>query len=338
MTAPRPAPALATGIGGPTAPKRTLDPKIQAFLNEMNARGGPPLNTLSYGKARAFLAGIQTGRAVKLPASIEEHDLPTSPRRSVSIRIVRPRARTGALPVIMYFHGGGWVLGDEETHDRLVRELSNGADAAVVFVNYTLSPEAQFPVPIEEAYAATKYIAEHGASLNLDPARMAVAGDGVGGNMAAVVTQLAKQRGGPPLKYQVLFYPVTDANFEDDSYHAFANGPWLTKAEMQWFFDSYAPNLIDRRKPLVSPLQASIEQLTGLPAALIITDENDVVRDEGEAYAQKLMQAGVTVKAVRFLGAIHDFVMLDAIADAPEAQSATALANKELHLALDRRD
>nr|WP_241991715.1 alpha/beta hydrolase [Paraburkholderia sp. RAU2J] len=164
----------------------------------------------------------------------------------------------------MYFHGGGWVLGDTNTHDRLIREIANGAHAAVVFVDYDRSPEAQYPVPIEQAYAATEYVARHGRELGIDPSRMAVAGDSVGGNMTAAVTLLAKERRGPQLRYQVLFYPVTDANFDDASYKEFAEGPWLTRAAMQWFWNAYAPNASDREKITASPLRATQEDLNWL--------------------------------------------------------------------------
>jgi len=311
-----------------------LDPQTQAFIDGLAAKGGPPLYTLPVQAARAVLDGLQASRGPRIPAEIEDRVLPVGPTGSVSIRIVRPPASSGVLPVVMYFHGGGWILGNEDTHDRLVREIANRAQAAVVFVSYTPSPEAQFPVPVEEAYAATKYVAESGASLGLDPSRLAVAGDSVGGNMATVVARLARERGGPAIRYQVLCYPVTDASFDDGSYQEFADGPWLTRAAMKWFFDAYAPRLADRERPEVSPLRASQDQLRGLPPALVITDENDVLRDEGEAYAHALMRAGVRVTAVRYLGTIHDFMMLDALADTPAARSAVALVSDELRRVL----
>jgi acetyl esterase len=234
----------------------------------------------------------------------------------------------------VYFHGGGWVLGDKNTHDRLIREIANGAHVAVIFVDYDRSPEAQYPVPIEQAYAATAYVAKHPAEFGIDANRIAVAGDSVGGNMTAAVTLLAKERGGPKLRYQVLFYPVTDANFDDGSYNEFANGPWLTKAAMKWFWDAYAPNEADRAKITASPLRASLDDLKGLPPALVITDENDVLRDEGEAYARKLTQAGVPVTSVRYNGTIHDFVMLNALANTPAARGAVSQANAALRGAL----
>jgi acetyl esterase len=311
-----------------------LEPSTQAFVDALEAAGGPPIYTLPVQTARAVLDTLQSGNVARPPAEVADYVIPVGPSGSVSIRIVKPQGSFGYLPVIVYLHGGGWILGDERTHDRLIRDIASGARAAVVFVKYTLSPEAQFPVPLEEAYAATKYIAEHGTSFGLDPTRLAIAGDSVGGNMATVVARLAKERGGPSIRYQALFYPVTDTTFDTASYQQFAEGPWLTTRAMQWFFDAYAPKLEDRERPDVAPLRASVDQLRGLPPALVITDENDVLRDEGEAYAHALMGAGVTVKAVRYLGTIHDFMMLDGLAATPAARSALTLASAELRGAL----
>ncbi|HEX5083502.1 MAG TPA: alpha/beta hydrolase [Blastocatellia bacterium] len=312
-----------------------LDPKIRKFIEALNAKGGPPLYTLSPADARKVLETLQSQPVKKLAAKIEDLTIPGGPTKEISVRIVRPANYAGdALPVVMYFHGGGWILGSKNTHDRLIREIANGANVALVFVNYTPSPEAKYPVPIEQAYAATKYFAENGRKMNLDSSRLAVAGDSVGGNMATVVAMLAKQRGGPRITYQVLFYPVTDANFETASYREFADGPWLTKAAMKWFWDASLPDVAARKNPTASPLQASLDELHGLPPALVITDENDVLRDEGEAYADKMMQAGVSVTAVRYLGAIHDFVMLNPISDTPAARGAIRQANATLRDAL----
>src|SRR4029077_17644322 len=222
---------------------------------------------LSFVDARKVLEDAQAGPVTKLPADVEERVLPVGPQGEVSVRIYRPMGAVGLLPVVMYFHGGGWILGSKNTHDRLLRDLVNGTNAAFVIVNYTPSPEAQFPIPIEQGFAATKYIAEHGDEFGLDTTRLAVAGDSVGGNMAAVVTQLAKERKGPSIRYQVLFYPVTDASFSQGSYKEFANGPWLTAASMKWFWDAYAPNKADRKKAMATPLSATPEQLKGLPPA-----------------------------------------------------------------------
>jgi acetyl esterase len=234
----------------------------------------------------------------------------------------------------MHFHGGGWIVGDKDTHDRMTREIAVGANATVVFVDYDRSPEAQYPVAIEQAYAATKYVAEHGRELAVDPTRKAIVGDSVGGNMAAAVTLMAKERGGPKIAFQVLFYPVTDANFETGSYHACADGPWLTRPAMQWFWNAYLPDVAARRQITATALSASLEQLKGLPDALVIVDENDVLRDEGEAYARKLSEAGVRVTSVRYNGTIHDFVLLNALMDTPAVRGALQQANNALKAAL----
>src|SRR5262245_905795 len=315
-----------------------LEPTTQTVIDSLAAGGGPPIYTLSPKAAREVLAGAQAQPVAKLPASIEDTTFPVGPTGSVHIRIVRPKDAKGVLPVVMHFHGGGWVLGDKETHDRMTREIAVGANAAVVFVDYDRSPEAHYPVAIEQAYAATSYVVEHGRKLDVDPSRLAIVGDSVGGNMAAAVTLMAKERRGPRVAFQVLFYPVTDANFETGSYDTFAEGPWLTRAGMQWFWNAYLPEVAARKQITASPLSASREQLAGLPEALVIVDENDVLRDEGEAYARKLSQAGVRVTSVRYNGTIHDFVLLNAIADTPAVRSAMHQANSALKKALAAKE
>jgi len=299
-----------------------LEETTGKFIEGLIEKNAPPIYTLAPEAARKVLDDLQSGPVKKLPVQIDDHLLTD---KKVSIRIIRPEGSAGKLPVIMYYHGGGWILGNKNTHDRLVRELAVGANAAVVFVNYTPSPEAKFPKPLEEAFDATQYIIEHGKEFNLDPTRLAVVGDSVGGNMAIAMTLLAKERGLKILT-QVLFYPVTDANFNSGSYQQFAEGPWLTKAAMEWFWNAYAPNMADRKKPTACPLLASVDALRNLPPALVITDENDVLRDEGEAYAHKLMQAGVAVTAIRFLGTFHDFALLNDLSETPAARGAIALA------------
>jgi acetyl esterase len=280
---------------------------------------------------------VQSSIAVALPpADVEDRVIPGGPTGNVSIRIVRPRDVSGPLPAVMYFHGGGWILGDRQTHDRLVREIATGARAAIVFVDYERSPEAHFPVAIEQAYAATKWAADHGAEAALDTSRLVVAGDSVGGNMATAVAMLAKSRGGPKIAFQMLFYPVTDARFDTPSYEQFTDGPWLTREAMKWFWDAYAPDTKARDEPTASPLRASTEQLAGLPPALVTTNEADVLRDEGEAYAHKLMAAGVRVTAIRYLGTIHDMLLLNPIANTPAPRAALAEANAALRQVLGR--
>ncbi|MER6066322.1 alpha/beta hydrolase [Streptomyces sp. NPDC001792] len=309
-----------------------LEHDAQVFADQ--AAKQPPVYTLGYAGARKALDQLQADPKGLLPADISHRDLPVGPTGKVRVRIVRPKGATGKLPAIMYFHGGGWVLGDEETHDRLTRQIANGAHAAVIFVDYTPSPEARFPVAIEQAYAATKWVAEHGRDINVDSSRIAVAGDSVGGNMATVVALMAKERRGPALREQVLFYPVTDANFNTSSYREFADGYWLTRKGMEWFWDAYAPRAKDRKSVYASPLRASLNQLKGLPKTLVITEQADVLRDEGEAYANKLRAAGNDVTSVRYQGMIHDFLMLNALADTNAAKAAITQANGYLYQGL----
>jgi acetyl esterase len=309
-----------------------VEKNTRAFLESLQQNQGPPLYKLSPQQARNVLSGLQAGRIEKLPSEIENRTIPGGPTGEISIQIIRPpNSDNKTLPVVMYFHGGGWVLGGTDTHDRLVRELANGTNAAIVFVNYTPSPEAKYPVPVEQAYAATKWVAENGQIINVDSSRLAVAGDSVGGNMAIAVTLLAKKRvAKPKIDFQVLFYPVTDANFETSSYNAYQDGYFLTREAMKWFWDNYTSNQTNRKDPIVSPLQATIEELKDLPPSLIINGEFDVLRDEGEAYAHKLIDAGVQVRAVRYHGTIHDFVMLNPISNTPAARGAIEQASHML--------
>jgi acetyl esterase len=311
-----------------------LEPATQNFIQTLAAKGGTPIYKLAVPQARQLLEDVQSGPVAKLPADEQTLTFTDAKVGPVSITIIRPKGVTGELPAVLYIHGAGWVLGSENTHDRLARQIANGAHAAVVFVNYSLAPEAKFPVQDNQAYAAAQWVAAHGKEHGIDGSNMAIAGDSVGGNMTAAVTLMAKQRGGPKFVYQVLFYPVTDADFTNGSYRQFANGPWLTEPAMEWFWNAYVPDAAKRSNPLVTPLNATLDQLKGLPPALVITDENDVLRDEGEAYAHKLMDAGVDVTATRYLGTIHDFVMLNALADTPAAKAAVAQANQKLHAAL----
>jgi acetyl esterase len=317
--------------------KPTISPGVEsqtrAFLEALAAQTGPQIYELSVADARAVLDGAQAGEVAKLPVDSEDRTVPLPGGGQVAISILRPKGAGKVLPVILYFHGGGWVLGNRATHDRLIRELADGAGAALAFVHYTPAPEARYPTQIEQAYAATKWVAENAASLGLDGSRLAVAGDSVGGNMAAAVTLLAKQRGGPRIIHQVLFYPVTDAAFDTGSYQQFATGHFLTREAMKWFWNHYAPDRARWAEPTASPLRATTDQLAGLPPALVITGEFDVLRDEGEAYAHKLSAAGVRVTATRYLGTIHDFVMLNVVTATPAARGAIDQATQTLRKA-----
>jgi acetyl esterase/lipase len=314
------------------ADQPTLEPHTQQFVDSL--AGAPPIYTLSPAEARSVLVQVQSIPVGKPSAKIEDIAFPVGPTGSVPVRIVRPAGTVDALPAVIYIHGGGWILGDRNTHDRLVREIAVGAEAAVVFVDYDRSPEARYPVAIEQAYAATCYVVDHSTDLHIDPSRLAVAGDSVGGNMAAALTLMARRRRGPRIGFQVLFYPVTDADFDTASYTRFADGPWLTKRAMQWFWDAYLPDVAARKQPTATPLNASLDELAGLPEALVIVDENDVLRDEGEAYARRLSDAGVRVTSTRYNGTIHDFTMLNPLADTPATRGAIAQAVGALRGAL----
>ncbi|AWE51096.1 MULTISPECIES: alpha/beta hydrolase [Streptomyces] len=288
-----------------------LEPAAQAFAE---ATAQPPyLFDLGPEAGRKAVDEVQSAEVAKPDVDEEWLTVAGGPTGEVRVRIVRPAGATGTLPVIVYLHGAGWVFGNAHTHDRLVRELAVGAGAAVVFPEYDLSPEARYPVAVEQNHAVARWVVAEGAGHGLDAGRIAVAGDSVGGNMAAALTLMAKQRGDVPLVAQVLFYPVTDASFDTESYHRFAEGYFLRRDAMQWFWDQYTTDAAERAQITASPLRATVEQLTGLPPALVVTAEADVLRDEGEAYANKLRQAGVPVTAVRYQGAIHDFVMLNAL-------------------------
>ncbi|MCX5401877.1 alpha/beta hydrolase [Streptomyces sp. NBC_00102] len=314
----------------PSAP--VLEPAAAAFAE---ATANPPyLFDLEPAEGRKAVDEVQSGETAKLDVDEEWVTVQGGPTGSVRARVVKPAGAEGDLPVILYIHGAGWVFGNAHTHDRLVRELAVGAGAAVVFPEYDLSPEARYPVAIEQNYAVARWIVAEGAAKGLDATRIAVAGDSVGGNMTAALTLMAKERGDVPLVQQVLFYPVTDAAFDTPSYHQFAEGYFLRRDGMQWFWDQYTTDEAQRAEITASPLRATTEQLTGLPPALVITGEADVLRDEGEAYANKLREAGVAVTAARYQGIIHDFVMLDALRGTHAAEAAIRQAVDTLRTAL----
>jgi len=306
-------------------PTPILDPTARVFIEGL--AGGQPIQTLSPTAARGVLSSVQQAASVNLlDVQIKDVTLPLGPTGSVNIRVVRPAGATGTLPGIIYMHGGGWVLGDIATHDRLIRELATGANAAVIFVDYERSPEARYPVAVEQGYAVAKHVADNAGKLMIDDQHLVVAGDSVGGNMAAVIALLAKERKGPGFRAQVLFYPVTDASMSTRSYTQFADGPWLTRDAMAWYWEQYIPDAAQRSQPHASPINAAKQDLAGLPQTLLIVDENDVLRDEGEAYGRKLAEAGVRVTSVRYNGIIHDFVMLNALAMTPAARGAIGQA------------
>ena len=312
------------------AGNQAVDHEVQAFLQKLEAGGGKPLEKMTPAQARQVLAGAQSGVKLTLPAADVSEKTIKVDGGELKLTIVRPTGVKGVLPAFMFFHGGGWVLGDFPTHERLVRDLVVHSGAVAVFVNYTPSPEAAYGVAINQAYAATKWVAEHGKEIKVDGTRLAVAGNSVGGNMATVVALMAKEKGGPKLRAEILFWPVTDANFDTASYKQFAEGHFLTRNMMKWFWDNYTTDAAKRKDIMASPLQASVEQLKGLPPTLIQTAENDVLRDEGEAYGRKLDAAGVQVTSVRYNGMIHDFSLLNAISTVAAVRSSVEQAGETL--------
>ncbi|WHI51440.1 alpha/beta hydrolase [Microbulbifer sp. MLAF003] len=318
-------------IGGISA-FATISPGVeqntQKFLNALAQGGGKPIEQMSPRDARAVLVGAQQGAT--LPPADVSHRIIHVNGEKIRLTVVKPKNIKGELPVFMYFHGGGWVLGDYPTHERLIRDLVNRSGAAAVYVDYSPSPEAKYPTAIHQAYAATQWVADHGKEIGVDGSRLAVAGNSVGGNMAAVVSLMAKNKGTPKLRFQLLLWPVTDANFNNQSYEAFATDHFLTKNMMEWFWDSYTTDPKQRAEIYASPLRASIQQLRGLPPAMVQTAEMDVLRDEGEAYARKLNEAGVTVTAVRYNGMIHDYGLLNVLSDIPAVQDSLDQAGAQL--------
>lgn len=313
---------------GSVAAQPQADQRIQAFLDALNGSGGKPIEQLSPQAARQVLIDAQKGAT--LPAAdVTEKTIQVN-GKSIHLNIVKPKGVTATLPVFMFFHGGGWILGDFQTHERLVRDLVVGSGAAAVFVNYTPSPEAHFPVAINEAYAATRWVAEHGKEIGVDGSRLALAGNSVGGNMVAAVALQAKQQKTPAIRYQVMLWPVTDANFDNASYNQFENGYFLSRNMMKWFWDAYTTKESDRNNILASPLRATPEQLKGLAPTLIQTAELDVLRDEGEAFGRKLDAAGVDVTVTRYNGLIHDYGLLNALSTVPAVQTALQQASEGL--------
>jgi acetyl esterase len=308
-----------------------LEAASQEFVD---ATSTPPfIYELTPAEARKVLDDVQAEPIDKLPVADRWITVPADVG-DVRVRIVTPPDVTDTLPAILYMHGGGWVLGNAHTHDRLVRELAVGTGAAVIFVEYDRSPEARYPVAIEQGYATAQWIVREGAANGLDPERIAVAGDSVGGGMTAALALMAGERGDVRFVQQSMYYPVTDAAMDTGSYGQFAEGYFLAAKGMAWFWDAYLPDMERRQEPHASPLRASEEQLADLPPAFVIVDEADVLRDEGEAYAARLRSAGVNVTTVRYDGITHDFMMLNPLSNTHATRAAVAQASSILRTAL----
>jgi len=319
---------MSTAFAAPTENSPQPTAGVAAFLKALNSGSGKPIEQLSVKDVRAVLTGAQKG--AELPPAQISQKIITVQGKPLTLTIVKPEHASSTLPVFMFFHGGGWVLGDFPTHERLVRDMVNASGAAAVFVNYQPSPEAHFPVAITQAYDATKWVAEHGAEIGVDGKRLALVGNSVGGNMVAAVALQAKQFKTPAIRYDVMLWPVTDARFDTASYDQFADGHFLTKNMMKWFWDNYTVSEKDRNNILASPLRATTEQLKGLPPTLIQTAELDVLRDEGEAFGRKLDAAGVPVTVTRYNGMIHDYGLLNALSQEPTVRTAINQAGEEL--------
>ena len=296
--------------------------EIRGFLKVLNSGTGKPMEQLSPSAARKVLVDAQNSKEVDTSGIEESERLITQDGEKVKIHITKPIGASSDSPVFIFIHGGGWVLGDYPTHKRLVRDIVVASGAVAVFPDYTPSPEAHYPTAINQIYAVTKWVANHGDEIGVDGTKLAVVGNSVGGNMTAAVVLMAKAKKGPAIKLQVMLWPVTAANFETESYKELAEGRFLSRNMMIWFWDNYLPDKNVRNDIYASPLNATIDQLKGLPITLIQTAENDVLRDEGEAYARKLDEAGVPVTLTRYGGLIHDYGLLNPIADVPAIRTA----------------
>jgi len=312
--------------------------QVRDFLKALNSGDSKPIEQLSPGDARKVLIDAQNSVTVDYSGIEEFTRTIVQDGEKVRIHIVKPIDANPGLPVFIYIHGGGWVLGDYPTHRRLVRDLVVASGAVAVFPDYTPSPEARYPTAINQIYATTKWVSEHGDEIGVDGKNLAVVGNSVGGNMTASVVLMAKDKNGPAIKLQVMLWPVTDANFETGSYKALGEGRFLTRNMMIWFWDNYLPDKNKRKEIYASPLQASLDELKGLPPALIQVAENDVLRDEGEAYARKLDEAGVPVTLTRYGGLIHDYGLLNPLAKVPAVQTALLQAAAVIRQALEPND
>jgi acetyl esterase/lipase len=312
-----------------------LGPEVKAFLRGLNVPGNPPLESLSPLKAREVLANLQASVKVDLSGIDEAEKTIHSEGYTIKLNIVRPKGVVGILPVFIFIHGGGWVLGDYPTHRRMVRDLVVLSGFAAVFVNYTRTPDAQYPQAIHEIYAAAKWVAEQGEEFDLNGKKLAVVGNSVGGNMTAVTALMAKAKKSPHIRFCIMMWPIVDAHFDTESYKQYGKDRFLTKSLMMWMYDLYTIDPKQRKEPYASPLQATTQQLEGFPPTLIQVAENDILRDEGEAFGRKLEKAGVRVTCVRYNGMIHDFGLLNGLANHPATRSlfihAAAELQKHLH-------
>jgi acetyl esterase/lipase len=311
-----------------------IDPQVRSFLAGINTDSSP-FWELPQPKPQQILTDLQRQTAVDMSGVTTTEQTINQDGRSVKLYIMKPTQMSGRPGVLLFIHGGVWIVGNFENHQRLLRDLVVGSGQIGVFVEYTPLPEAKFPTQLDQCYAALQWVAQHAQEFGADGSRIAIAGNSVGGNMAAALALMSKDRNGPKISFQALLIPATDASVDTGSYREYGTGRFLARGFMKYGWDLYAPDAKTRNNPYVSPLRAGIEQLKGLPPALVITAENDPLRDEGEAYARKLKEAGVTVAAVRYNGTIHDFVLLNAIRNVPSTEAAINQINDGLRQHLE---
>ncbi|HQS47540.1 alpha/beta hydrolase [Xanthobacter sp. VTT E-85241] len=309
-------------VAGPNpATDDRIDPQVRAFLNEIN-KDSTPFWRLPQPKPQEIFTALQNKTQVDMSGVTVTDRTINQDGQEVKLYIMTPEHPAAKPGVVLFIHGGVWIIGNFANHKRLLRDLVVESGQVGVFVEYTPLPEARYPTQMDQAYAALKWIAAHGNEIGADGSRIAVAGNSVGGDMTAALALMAKDRKGPKISYQVLMIPATDASVDTASYRDFGTGRFLTRAFMAYGWNLYAPDEKTKNLPYVSPLRASKEELKGLPPAIVVTSENDPLRDEGEAYARKMKDAGVEVTAVRYNGMIHDFVALNALRSLPEVKAA----------------
>ena len=317
----------------PTSKNPNLTQTTKAFIDKLTKNAGKPLYEMTPDEAREFLENLQGEYYINIESDVKDMEIHNE-NESIDLRIFKPVNIQHKLPAILYIHGGGWILGGKNSWDRFLRQLANCTNSTVIFPQYSLSPEVHYPKALDQIYATYKYIQNHSEKLNIDKNKIVIAGDSAGGNIATVTTmKVIKENIQKPI-FQLLFYPVTDAEMKTESYNDFADGPWLTKKAMEWFWDAYEPDKNKRKISYISTINADLEELQNMPETLIITDENDVLRDEGEAYAKKLDEAGVKVTSVRINGTFHDFIVLNSLCNTEPAKTAFLLASEKLKLVL----
>lgn len=303
----------------PNSKLPNLSTKIEEFISTMESQNLEPLYKISPQKAREFLDNIQKNNPINIDAEVKDTNIFVEGVGTIDLQVVRPINSFDRLPAILYLHGGGWIMGGKDSYERLIKQLAVKCNCSVIFVDYNKAPEYQYPKALEQIFAVLDYLTKYPQEFNIDKQKISIVGDSAGGNMATVIALKAKLAN-LNIEKLCLLYPVTNAEMDTKSYNNFNDGPWLTKKSMEYFFDAYIPNKKLRKDPFVSPLFIDEEDLIGFPKTLVLTAENDVLRDEGEAFASKLDSAGVDVLSIRVNGAIHDFLMLNPLADTFQAK------------------